>query len=287
MENDDNLSKQMDEIEALSAIYLDEWKTEDEAFRTFSATITESGRVATLLITLPAEYPATSPPFYLLTAPWMKEKDRDEIYNQLEQIYLENAGESILHLWIEKFREHLQNQDSNVEKDVHDDTVPPIAEEIPNKFKSLDLEDSKAECPSIISADPFTERKSTFQGHAATVTNTSQVKLVLAKLYENRKIAQATHNIYAYRMYNEQTKMWIQDCDDDGETHAGGRLMHLLQILDVKNVIVVVSRWFGGILLGGDRFKLINNAARDALEMGTYIASAGSDDVTKKKSKKR
>jgi hypothetical protein len=44
----------MDEIEALSAIYLDEWKTEDEAFRTFSATITESGRVATLLITLPA-----------------------------------------------------------------------------------------------------------------------------------------------------------------------------------------------------------------------------------------
>ena len=44
----------MDEIEALSAIYPDEWKTEDEAFRTFSATITESGRVATLLITLPA-----------------------------------------------------------------------------------------------------------------------------------------------------------------------------------------------------------------------------------------
>jgi putative IMPACT (imprinted ancient) family translation regulator len=60
-----------------------------------------------------------------------------------------------------------------------------------------------------------------------------------------------------------------------------------LQILDVKNVIVVVSRWFGGILLGGDRFKLINNAARDALELGTYIASSGSDDVTKKKSKKR
>lgn len=55
-------------------------------------------------------------------------------------------------------------------------------------------------------------------------------RLVLAKLYENRKIAQATHNIYSYRIFNEQTKMWIQDCDDDGETHAGGRLMHLLQV---------------------------------------------------------
>ena len=53
---------------------------------------------------------------------------------------------------------------------------------------------------------------------------------VLAKLCENRKIAQATHNLYAYRIYNEETKMWLQDCEDDGEDHAGGRVMHLLQV---------------------------------------------------------
>ncbi|KAI9555241.1 hypothetical protein GHT06_017756 [Daphnia sinensis] len=286
MDQEENLSIQVDEIEALSAIYPDEWKIEDEAFRTFSATITENNRTATLLITLPAEYPATSPPFYLLTAPWMKEQDRDEIYNQLEQIYLDHAGESILHLWIEKLRELLQVVNPTTEEGVHE-TVAVAEDDVPKKFHVLENEDSEQECPPITSADPFTERKSTFQGHVATVTNTTQVKLVLAKLYENRKIAQATHNIYAYRIYNEQTKMWLQDCDDDGETHAGGRLMHLLQILDVKNVIVVVSRWFGGILLGGDRFKLINNAARDALELGTYIASSGNDDVTKKKNKKR
>lgn len=57
---------------------------------------------------------------------------------------------------------------------------------------------------------------------------------MLAKLYENRKIAQATHNTYAYRIYNEETKMWLQDCEDDGEAHAGGRLMHLLQVNIVK-----------------------------------------------------
>lgn len=78
----------MDEIEALSAIYPDEWKTEDEAFRTFTATVTHNDRSATLLLTLPPEYPATSPPLYLLTAPWMKEHDKDELYNQLEQLYL-------------------------------------------------------------------------------------------------------------------------------------------------------------------------------------------------------
>lgn len=35
----------------------------------------------------------------------------------------------------------------------------------------------------------------------------------------------------------------MQDCDDDGESAAGGRLLHLLQVADAKNVVVVVSRW--------------------------------------------
>lgn len=62
------------------------------------------------------------------------------------------------------------------------------------------------------------------------------------------------------------------DCDDDGETAAGSRLAHLLDILEVENVLVVVSRWYGGILLGADRFKHINQAARDALEVGGFLA---------------
>jgi len=33
-------------------------------------------------------------------------------------------------------------------------------------------------------------------------------------------------------------------------------MLHLLEILDVENVLVVVSRWFGGIQLGADRFKV-------------------------------
>lgn len=38
-----------------------------------------------------------------------------------------------------------------------------------------------------------------------------------------------------------------------------------LQMMDVWNVIVVVSRWFGGIHIGPDRFKHINSAARDGI----------------------
>jgi len=42
-------------------------------------------------------------------------------------------------------------------------------------------------------------------------------------------------------------------------------------VKDVKDVLVVVTRYFGGTLLGSDRFKHINQAARDALELGGFI----------------
>jgi len=37
---------------------------------------------------------------------------------------------------------------------------------------------------------------------------------------------------------------------------SGSRMLHLLDILNVENVMVVVSRWYGGIQLGPDRFKV-------------------------------
>lgn len=36
--------------------------------------------------------------------------------------------------------------------------------------------------------------------------------------------------------------------------------------MDVRNIVVVVSRWYGGVHLGPDRFRLINNAARQVIE---------------------
>jgi putative IMPACT (imprinted ancient) family translation regulator len=47
-------------------------------------------------------------------------------------------------------------------------------------------------------------------------------------------------------------------------------------------VLVVVTRWFGGIHLGPDRFKHINQAARDALEAGGFL-----DEVATKKGRRK
>jgi putative IMPACT (imprinted ancient) family translation regulator len=46
-------------------------------------------------------------------------------------------------------------------------------------------------------------RKSIFQPHFARVTSAEEVQQVLSRLYENRKIANATHNMYAYRIRQE------------------------------------------------------------------------------------
>ena len=47
--------------------------------------------------------------------------------------------------------------------------------------------------------------------------------------------------------------------------------MHLLQDSDVRNVLVIVSRWFGGMLLGPARFMYITDAARGMLNQGGYL----------------
>ncbi|KAI8922689.1 hypothetical protein BC831DRAFT_514907 [Entophlyctis helioformis] len=62
-------------------------------------------------------------------------------------------------------------------------------------------------------------------------------------------------------------------CDDDGETAAGGRLLHLLELSDCRNVFVVVSRWYGGVQLGQMRFKLNSHCARKALMAGGFMPS--------------
>ncbi|KAL6233947.1 hypothetical protein BDW75DRAFT_176599 [Aspergillus navahoensis] len=144
-----------------------------------------------------------------------------------------------------------------------------------------------SEPPPWVMSEVITEKKSVFVGRAAHVTSLDQAKTYLDYLLaSDKKVASATHNISAWRIKQQSktsgnsnskegakrssTEMIIQDCDDDGETAAGGRLLHLMQLMDVWDVVVVVTRWYGGILLGPDRFRIINAAGRDALVKGGF-----------------
>ncbi|XP_067086793.1 protein IMPACT [Osmerus mordax] len=299
-ENEGSLQSQKEEVEALSSIYGDEWCVIDESSRTFCIKISDDlphpKYSARLQIMLPHDYPSSAPPIYQINAAWLRGLERIKLSNSLEELYLENLGESIIFLWVEKIREFLLGKSQSLKTVEHNAVRKNTEEEeednnevitdfgalkikADHAHKSLDHA-SDDEIPIIKHGETITDRRSTFQPHLSRVVTPRQVTMVLNKLYENKKIASATHNIYAYRIYCEDKQTYLQDCDDDGETAAGGRLLHLLQILDVCNVMVVVSRWYGGILLGSDRFKHINNCARNILVQEACFSSQ--DDSPKR-----
>lgn len=89
-----------------------------------------------------------------------------------------------------------------------------------------------AESVHLVSAPALTERKSTFVGHAAYLAHPGQVAPSLAHLVESdRRIARATHPTMHAWVCRTPDGIVHRDCDDDGETAAGGRLAHLLDIL--------------------------------------------------------
>ena len=126
--------------------------------------------------------------------------------------------------------------------------------------------------PSWATTDALTIKSSVFVGRACAVSSMNDVENAVSHLLAtNKKVASATHNIKAWRIQSAGPgSSLIQDYDDDGETAAGSRMLHLMQLMDAYG-LVVVTRWYGGVQLGPDRFRAINNVARDALTLGGYV----------------
>lgn len=273
----------------LNSIYEENLVLESES-RVSIVVRADDGQAADLSVSMCPAYPASSPPSYQLSAPFLTSEEKQEISNSFDQLYLENIGEAIVFLWVEQLRSFLQNRPLKAPANIktisqkaaaaYDDQL--VADEI---LLSQALEKSRIDhkCPEIVTGEVIEDRKSVFQGHTAEVKSTEEVKMVISKLYENKKIAGATHNMYAYRIFSPEKQSWLSDCEDDGEDAAGGRMLHLLDILDVTDRLVVVTRWYGGVKLGPDRFKLINNAARKVLMLAD--PSLFQEDLKTKKKK--
>ena len=107
----------------------------------------------------------------------------------------------------------------------------------------------------------FTEKKSRFIGRCFPVKTEEEAQ---AKLAEVRKAHyDATHNCWAYALSNG-----VQRFSDDGEPGgtAGMPIMDTLIRREIKDALIVVTRYFGGILLGsGGLVRAYSKAASDAL----------------------
>ena len=109
----------------------------------------------------------------------------------------------------------------------------------------------------------FTERHSRFIGHAAPVSGEEEAAAFLRSVREKHR--EATHNVSAWRLRAGQ----LQRYSDDGEPRgtAGVPVLDVILKSDVTDTAVVVTRYFGGVLLGaGGLVRAYSRAASLALQ---------------------
>ncbi len=108
----------------------------------------------------------------------------------------------------------------------------------------------------------MTERRSVFLGYASPVTTEEEALEFIAKI--KKRHSDATHNVYAYILRGS-----ISRFSDDGEPHgtAGLPVLEVLRKEDVTDAVIVVTRYFGGILLGaGGLVRAYSASAKLALD---------------------
>ena len=207
----------------------------------------------------------------------MGSKIVDLVRDVLARVY--NPGEACLYDLLEELREAIEKAEENgsVQRDRQDDPPPEVS-------VAQDLTPDLGPEPPWITGPQITENKSVFLARVAPFSSPEQARQYVANLLAtDKKAAKATHNMTAWRIKGPNDTSF-QDCDDDGETAAGGRMLHLMQLMDVWNVMVIVTRWYGGIHLGPDRFRIINQASREALVLGGFAKDT--KEESKKKGKK-
>lgn len=113
------------------------------------------------------------------------------------------------------------------------------------------------------------EKKSRFIGYAAPVESEEAAQTFLQEIRTRHR--DATHNCYAYQVgeHNE-----FQRSSDDGEPSgtAGRPILEVVKGSGLTNVIVVVTRYFGGTLLGtGGLVRAYSASAAAALAAGEQV----------------
>ncbi|MBC8596161.1 YigZ family protein [Qingrenia yutianensis] len=108
----------------------------------------------------------------------------------------------------------------------------------------------------------ITEKKSRFIAYLAYVTTEEDAQNFVSQI--KKKHYDARHNVYAY-ILNSGGKKY----SDDGEPSktAGYPILEMLENEGVTDVVCVVTRYFGGTLLGtGGLIRAYTKSAKDCLE---------------------
>ena len=116
--------------------------------------------------------------------------------------------------------------------------------------------------PSSFGESEIVEKRSRFLGHICKVDTEEEAKIFIQSC--KKQFHDARHNCWCYRIYDGPERF-----SDDGEPQgsAGMPMMEILRYEKVYNVVCVVTRYFGGVLLGtGGLSRAYSSAAKEALQ---------------------
>ena len=89
----------------------------------------------------------------------------------------------------------------------------------------------------------FTEKKSLFIGFSTIVKNEDEALAIIKS--KKKEFADATHNVYAY-MIGDSIARYSDDNEPQGT--AGMPVLNAIRMSGITDVLVVVTRYFGGIM---------------------------------------
>ena len=114
------------------------------------------------------------------------------------------------------------------------------------------------------------EKKSKFIANIIHIENIDEAEQVIKEV--RKKYHDARHNCIAYRVMNDG--QIIEKSSDDGEPSgtAGGPMLNILKKNNLCNLVVIVTRYFGGILLGtGGLVRAYSDVTLQVIEKCTKI----------------
>lgn len=116
--------------------------------------------------------------------------------------------------------------------------------------------------------DSFVEKRSRFIGYAKPVTTSEEAVEFINEI--KSKHWDATHNVYAYVLRDGQTRRYSDDGEPQGT--AGIPVLDVILKENLTDVAVVVTRYFGGVLLGtGGLVRAYSHGAKIAVTAANMI----------------
>ena len=105
--------------------------------------------------------------------------------------------------------------------------------------------------------DTVRDRGSRYAVSGGAVQDAAAARAFLGEVKAVKKFAKATHNSWAAVLADGSVLK-----DDDGEAGAAAVILKMIERAGLVGHIIVVTRWYGGVKLGGDRFAHVVTSVR-------------------------